>query len=124
MPNRPPRPRNLEAVVNRGRMPGLLLQTADGERAMTDCAGDLFDALTGIAGLLDTATGSTLYSAATRQQAAAVADPELTPSARVLREMRETELPFFRLTMDYSQQWARHFRDAQAQSGATGRLRA
>ena len=101
---------NLEAVVNRGRMPGLLLQTAEGEKPMAECAGDLFAGLARVAQLLDAATGSTLYSAATRQQAAAVADPELTPSARILREMRERELPFFRLTMDYSQRWARHFR--------------
>jgi glutamate--cysteine ligase len=28
-----------------------------------------------------------------------------------MREMRERDLPFFRLTMEYSQRWARHFRE-------------
>jgi glutamate--cysteine ligase len=30
----------------------------------------------------------------------------------MLREMRETELPFFRLEMEYSKSWAEHFRQA------------
>ena len=104
---------NLEAVVNRGRMPGLLLQSAGGEKTLQDCAAELFVGLAEVADLLDRANDSTLHAASLRQQAAAVADPELTPSARILREMREKDLPFFRLTMDYSQRWARHFRERQ-----------
>jgi glutamate--cysteine ligase len=101
---------NLEAVVNRGRMPGLQLQTAAGEQPLTACAEALFASLRPIADLLDTANQSSRYSASLKLQAAAVADPELTPSARVLREMRERELPFFRLAMAYSEQWADYFR--------------
>ena len=101
---------NLEAVVNRGRLPGLLLQTVAGEKPMTACANELFASLQQVAGLLDDASRSTLYSASLKQQMAAVADPELTPSARVLREMREKELPFFRLAMAYSEHWANYFR--------------
>jgi glutamate--cysteine ligase len=101
---------NLEAVVTRGRMPGLLLQTAGGEQPMSTLADALFIGLRQVAGLLDNASRSTLHSASLQQQEAAVADPELTPSARVLREMREKELPFFRLAMAYSNQWAGYFR--------------
>ena len=50
-------------------------------------------------------------AASLQEQIAKVADPELTPSARVLREMREQELPYFRLTMAYSERWASYFRD-------------
>ena len=39
-----------------------------------------------------------------------IEDSELTPSARVLREMREQDIPFFRLAMNYSEEWATHFR--------------
>lgn len=101
---------NLEAVVNRGRMPGLLLQTGTGEMPLKSWAGELLADLGQVASLLDEANASSLYSASLQQQAAAVADPELTPSARILREMREQDLPFFRLTMAYSEQWADHFR--------------
>jgi glutamate--cysteine ligase len=101
---------NLEAVVNRGRLPGLLLQTTAGAKTVTACAETLFASLRRVASLLDSASGTTLHSASLQRQEAAVADPELTPSARVLREMREKELPFFRLAMAYSEQWARYFR--------------
>ena len=101
---------NLEAVVNRGRMPGLLLQTAAGERPLVDCAGELLAGIAQVATLLDTAHSTGLYAASIQQQVAKAADPELTPSARVLREMRQRDMPFFRLAMDYSEHWARYFR--------------
>jgi glutamate--cysteine ligase len=91
-------------------MPGLLLRSGTGEKPLTECAGDLFAELEGIAGLLDAANRSTEYSHSLRQQAARIAEPELTPSARILREMREKELPFFRLVMAYSEHWAGYFR--------------
>jgi glutamate--cysteine ligase len=62
-----------------------------------------------VAKLLDTAHGQQQYGASLARQQARVADPELTPSARVLREMREQDVPFFRLAMNYSLQWAEYF---------------
>lgn len=100
---------NLEAVVNRGREPGLQLQTPAGSASMTELAGGLLADMAGIADLLDAAHDSSLYRESLAAQQARVDDSELTPSARVLREMREQELPFFRLAMGYSEQWARHF---------------
>jgi glutamate--cysteine ligase len=102
---------NLEAVVNRGRMPGLLLQTTAGEKPLRTLANDLFADLHQVAQLLDAANGSTLHNASVQRQEGAVADPEQTPSARILREMRERDLPFFRLAMAYSEQWADYFRN-------------
>jgi glutamate--cysteine ligase len=102
---------NLEAVVNRGRMPGLNLQTAAGEKPLATCAGELLDAMREIATLLDEVHGGELYCLSLERQAASVADPELTPSARILREMREGDLPYFRLIMSYSEKWADYFRN-------------
>jgi len=90
-----------------------MLQTQAGERLMTDCATELFDSMQAVAQLLDTANESTQYSESLQQQQAKVADPELTPSARILREMKEKDLPFFRLAMAYSERWADHFRDRE-----------
>lgn len=101
---------NLKAVVNRGRLPGLMLQTATGERPMTEYATELFTAMRPVAELLDTANESTQYTESLQQQQTKISDPELTPSARVLREMKEKDLPFFRLAMSYSEHWADHFR--------------
>lgn len=101
---------NLEAVVNRGRQPGLMLKTDRGEESLTERATSLCQQLQGVAELLDEASATDDYSASLGVQAARVADPELTPSARILREMREQELPFFRLAMGYSERWAEEFR--------------
>jgi glutamate--cysteine ligase len=65
-----------------------------------------------IARLMDEAFENDDYLSALKEQKDKVADPELTPSARMLREMRETELPFFRLEMEYSKRWGEHFRQA------------
>jgi glutamate--cysteine ligase len=101
---------NLEAVVNRGREPGLLLNNGGEKETLEAWANSLLSSMDGIAGLMDTAFASTDYSKALEEQVARVADPELTASARILREMREQDLPFFRLAMKYSEQWAAHFR--------------
>jgi len=101
---------NLEAVVNRGREPGLQLDRDGRQVAMRDWAGELLDALVPVAALLDRARDSTAYSAELAAKRRAVDEPELTPSARVLREMRERHLPFFRLAMGYSECWAEFFR--------------
>jgi glutamate--cysteine ligase len=104
---------NLEAVVNRGRQPGLMLQTCSGEQLMTEAADTLLSQLGPVAQLLEQATASSGYSSSLQEQVAKIADPELTPSARILREMRERDLPFFRLAMAYSEQWADYFRSRQ-----------
>ncbi|MEJ2532847.1 MAG: glutamate--cysteine ligase [Halioglobus sp.] len=101
---------NLEAVVNRGRQPGLVLQTSSGERPLAEWAAALLAAMQPVADLQDAACRCDLYGASLQSQQAKVADPELTPSARILREMRERDLPFFRLAMNYSLQWADYFR--------------
>ncbi|MEM8560736.1 MAG: glutamate--cysteine ligase [Pseudomonadota bacterium] len=103
--------KNLDAVVNEGRKPGLTLQGAEGKRPMMAYAQQLFADLMPVARVLDKAHSSTDYSESIADQLAKIEKPELTPSARVLREMQEQNLPFFRLAMGYSERWAAHFRD-------------
>ena len=102
---------NLEAIVSRGRMPGLLLKNQSEEVPMVQWARDLLGAMEPVARLLDAAHDSDRYAASHQHQLAKIENPELTPSARILREMRERDLPFFKLAMSYSEQWARHFRE-------------
>jgi glutamate--cysteine ligase len=102
---------NLEAIVNSGRLPGLLLNNGRAEIPMAQWAREMLNEMRPIAMLLDTTHQSANYTASLENQLAKVADPELTPSARVLREMRERNLSFFRLAMTYSEQWAQYFRE-------------
>ncbi len=102
---------NLEAVVNSGRLPGLLLNNGSTDIPMVQWANEMLDDMRPIAALLDAVHESGNYNASLESQLAKVADPELTPSARVLREMRERNLSFFRLAMTYSEQWAQYFHE-------------
>jgi glutamate--cysteine ligase len=102
---------NLETVVNRGREPGLTLQAAEGERSLVDVASTFLNSLADTAKALDGAAGGDDFRQSLAVQRGKVADPELTPSARLVAEMRERNIPFYRVGLKYSDLWARHFRE-------------
>jgi glutamate--cysteine ligase len=102
---------NLKAVVNTGRQPGLQLNNGSDDISMVEWANALLDAMRPIAEMLDTAHDSDDYIASLDCQLGKIADPELTPSARILKEMHDKKLPFFRLAMAYSEKWAQYFRE-------------
>ena len=77
---------------------------------MVQWAQEMLHEMNPIAALLDNVHQSGHYSSSLEHQQAKLADPELTPSARILREMRDRKLSFFRLAMTYSEQWALYFR--------------
>ena len=101
---------NMLAVVNRGREPGLMLDTPDGPREMDALARELLKAMAPVAAALDAAHGTDDYSAVLQLQEYKVNDPSLTPSAQILADMAEADLPFFALAMQASQRWAEGFR--------------
>jgi glutamate--cysteine ligase len=113
---------NLKTIVNRGREPGLMLKSCAGEQPFIELANGLLQSMQGIADLLDKAADSSSYNSSLRDQKAKIIEPELTPSARVLREMRDANLPFFRLEMEYSKRWADHFRSAKMDAEAVAKL--
>ncbi len=101
---------NLDAVVARGREPGLLLDRGGSNITLMQWSEDLLSAMQPVAALFDSAFQADSYQVALEAQLARVIDPELTPSARILREMNTQEIPFFRLAMGYSERWAEFFR--------------
>ena len=113
---------NLEAVVNRGREPGLMLETLEGQKPMAALAAGLLDALVPTAAALDASHGGSDYNDALKAQQAKVNDPALTPSARLVDEMRERDVPFFRLCLDYSDRWAGYFRARQLDDATLAEL--
>ncbi|TGD74348.1 glutamate--cysteine ligase [Mangrovimicrobium sediminis] len=97
---------NLAAVVNRGREPGLRLADANGERDFLQWAQEVMAGVADVAAALDAAHTGDEYASAVAAQRAKLDDPELTPSARMLREMTENNESFFALGLRYSRQWA------------------
>ena len=103
---------NQALVARRGREPGLRLRRNGGTVALLDWARETCEALAGICEALDTAEPATPYTDALKIQYAVVADPELSPSARVLREMAEHEESFVEFALRVSREQERHFRSS------------
>jgi glutamate--cysteine ligase len=101
---------NQQTVVRRGREPGLQLQRSGENVSLSSWATDILQDVQQLARVLDTATHSTLHTAATQVQAAKVADSSLTPSAKVLERMRESKASYFRFAMNQSLANSDYFR--------------
>ena len=82
---------NQHRVAARGREPGLTLERAGQEVPLAEWGGGLVAQCRPIAAALDATHGGTLYSDALAAADAALADPNLLSSARVLAAMQETQ---------------------------------
>jgi len=96
--------RNHLAVARRGREPGLLLERDGRAVPMRDWCAELLDSVQGICELLDSSDSQRPYGAALREQALKLEDVEHTPSARLLRELREREHSFPALALRVSRE--------------------
>ncbi|MCL6414382.1 glutamate--cysteine ligase [Aestuariirhabdus sp. Z084] len=86
--------RNYNRVVNEGRRPGLELQRQGESIALSDWANRLMTQIGGAAKLLDTANDTQRYSNSLPAQNAKIADPSLTPSAKVLDALKNNQQSF------------------------------
>ena len=75
-------------TAHRGREPGLRLTRDGAPVALRDWAGEILQSMEPVAEGLDGGSGGP-RGTCLRHQRAKVQEPELTPSARILREMRE-----------------------------------
>ncbi len=95
---------NMELVAHRGREPGLTL-TRDGRSVpLKAWAAERLDACAAVAELLDEQRGGDAYSTAVCFQRDKVCDPEMTPSARMLSEMRTNGEGFYGFARRLSRQ--------------------
>ncbi|MBI4695759.1 MAG: glutamate--cysteine ligase [Gammaproteobacteria bacterium] len=97
-------------VALRGREPGLELLVGGGRRAALDWARDIVDAVLPICDMLDAGRADAAYVSAQRLQSETLADPERLPSARLLAEMRASQMPFSEYMSALSRQHAGYFR--------------
>lgn len=101
---------NLRKVVNLGRQPGLLLEHEGLPVPLQTWASDLLDRIAPLAALLDRAHASRLHAHSVQVQRAKVRDSALTPSARVLAEMRCHGEDWSRFVARHSNAHASHFK--------------
>jgi glutamate--cysteine ligase len=114
---------NLARVVNRGREPGLRLIREGQEVPFAGWANELLQDIGLAAALLDGIDQTQQHAAAVAAQQLRVDDPELTPSARVLREMRASGKPFCAYTMAQSAATLAGFQQAGLSAGRLAEMR-
>lgn len=94
---------NFSLVVKEGRKPGLQLDRDGCAIGLAAWGEELLDQIAPYAALYDQAHGGDSYTRAVQAQRNKLADPDHTPSARVLNELRASGLSFH----DYSLQLSR-----------------
>lgn len=100
---------NIGGAAHRGRDPALYLSRQGRDIRLRDWARELLQAMIPVCELLDKWDDARPYTATLQQQMACVDDPELTPSARMLQEMRDQGEGFFHFAKRKSLQHQAYF---------------
>lgn len=101
---------NLHTAVNEGRSPAAVINLDGNTDSLRAWGLALCDAMVPVAKLLDDARQTHSYSRTLADQRRKLVDPELTPSARVLTELRDREISFFEFAMGRAQAARDYFR--------------
>jgi glutamate--cysteine ligase len=98
-------------VARRGREPGLMLERSGRSVPMLDWAREILESMEGICEILDRGDPAKPYSQALAVQRTKIDRVELTPSARLLAELRTTGESFFDLALRTSTTHKAYFLD-------------
>lgn len=101
--------RNLTCVATHGRASDLMLARPDGKLSLSQWATKIVDAMEAICMILDENEIGRPYHQALMAQRVKINDPDLTPSAQILAQMREQQMSFFNFALRLSQQHQKHF---------------
>ncbi len=115
---------NQLAVARRGRDPDLELQRDGRAVKLKAWARDILSALEPLCTLLDGADPARPYRNTLAAQQASVEDADLTPSARILKDMREHGESFFRFAKRLSETHRECFLDHPLPAGTEARMQA
>ena len=98
-------------AAHRGRDPKLTLIRGNHRIPLREWASELLDEMQAVCALLDQSVDGTPYCAALEAQRHKVKDPELTPSARMLNEMRDRGEGFYHFAKRMSEIHQHFFRN-------------
>ena len=108
-------------MVNEGRKPGLELQRQGEPIALQTWANELLDKIAQVAALLDQGQSENPHTQSLNVQRAKVADSSLTPSAKLLNELKRNGESFSQFALRQTRAHAEFFRSqplsAAAQAG-------
>jgi glutamate--cysteine ligase len=110
---------NFELVVNEGRKPGLELSREGAPVSLQNWGHDLLAQIQPYAQVLDAAYGGNAYQQAVAQQGAKLDNAELTPSARLLDDIRKSGASFHEYSLEQSRRHAQSFIDTPLSAAKT-----
>ena len=103
---------NNQRALNHGRDPSLKLLTKPrGEQSLKEASQPIFSSMMAAAELLDSANKTTRHAEAVNTAQARVFGDQETPSARVIRELHESQIDYSTLMGRYSEHWNEMFRE-------------
>ncbi|MCK5478398.1 MAG: glutamate--cysteine ligase [Methylococcales bacterium] len=100
---------NQLTVAHQGRKPGLEINKEDQQIPLQTWANDILESMDGICKILDEGRPDKPYSKALKQQQDVVQNPDLTPSAKILKGMRSESQPFTCIGLSSSELHKQHF---------------
>lgn len=105
--------RNQSVTATRGRDPDLRLFDGGTERPLPEWATEIMRDVGAIAEIIDRGDGSNDYAQAAQAQSELVANPEATPSARILEELRQSKMAFYHFAMAAAQGHKEYFSEIE-----------
>jgi len=102
---------NQSASAHRGRKPNLKLQRNGKDILLSTWLCEILEKMQPVAEILDTQSDNNNCTDALKLQKEVARDPDLTPSATILNEMRDNGESFFPFTMRYSESHSRYFQN-------------
>ncbi len=100
--------RNVQTVAYRGREPGLQLETPSGEVGLQQWGKDILNSIEPLAQWLDQGLEEPIYAKTLQQQVDKLNDPDKTPSATILKGIKQTG-SFFEHAQELSAKHHEHF---------------
>jgi glutamate--cysteine ligase len=101
--------KNHSLTATTGRDPELMLSRQGQPISLKQWAGDILNKVEQVAELIDSGSERDDYVQTVKAQASLIADPELTPSARILQDLRNTGNGFFHYALDIARKNQQYF---------------
>ena len=100
---------NQSVVAKKGRDPSLRLRRDGREISLKDWAREIVSKVSAVAELIDRGDRAGSYGDAVEEMSARVEEPELTPSARLLQELRDADASFFEFALQVARGHKEYF---------------
>ncbi|HFE38085.1 MAG TPA: glutamate--cysteine ligase, partial [Gammaproteobacteria bacterium] len=102
--------KNTQDVARMGRKPGLMLQRGGKRISLKHWATEIFEQMQGVCELLDKNSAKSVFSDILAHYQTRICDPDATPSAHMLAEMRENKEGFYAFSLRKSEEYLAYYK--------------